>query len=513
MPPPAPAKAPKQNPADRGRIARNNVNTLSPPVLPMPIGHITTLPNSDWTRFRLWVPTDSGGVLSLRIKGSGPPKGGMRGVKLERPATKVIVGFDPVVIYDVKRGEFGEFFVVALGDVGDQITCEFVQISFSRDGSGEKDPPLIPWNFWYWPTSRSEQNRYHAMAADIMAKYGRAFGKDPDACRNAELIDHSTDAISTAPYFDYQGHCHNASPASALFERPPFETKYKNETFKEIELKLLAAEFYGNFGLSAKVWELNQGEEILSDQPRNLLAYLKPGNPKTVRAVIEGLQRDYRPSDRDEVATRTNGWFQKRFNGKENAFAEQVNKWMGNAAAGFYQALIKLMRVDKHPLESNMRGYRGSDTPSAVWNQVFFWYRAYYMQNIPLRDEKDIVIQCELRSNLDSYDASPVPGVSPNHLEVFPDHDYSLGFTHVWRIIFDDAGKIVTSDPRCEWRSIRNKDREDLYAPTSLLILGTPDNNMPTGKMDADRRLRVGNKHVSHDLLKAGLLKLRQRYR
>jgi hypothetical protein len=484
-------------------------------VLPLPIGHTTTLQSTEFTKFRIWVPTDSGGVLSVRIKGStgGSPKNGMRGVTLERPIGHVIVGRDPVDIYDVTAGEFGEFFVTAIGDVGDHIICEFTQTSFSRDGPDKSDPPLIPWNFWYWPTSRSDQNKYHAMAGDIMAKYGRAFGKDPDACRNAELIDHSTDAISTAPYFDYQGHCHNASPASALFERPPFETKYNNETFTELELKFLAAEFYGNFGLSAKVWELNQGEEILSDQPRNLLAYLKPGRPKTVRDLIDGLKRDYRPSDKDEVANRVNNWFQKRFNGKESAFVDQVNKWMGEAAAGFYDKLIELMRVGKHPLESNMRGYRGSDSPSSVWNQVFFWYEAWYMQNTLPSDEKDIVMICDLRSNLDDYHASPVPAVSPNPSEVFPANDDSLGFRHVWRVIFDNAGKIVKSDPRNEWRSIVNKKLEDLYIPTSLLILGTPDNNMPKGPMDATRKLRVGNKYVSHDLLKAGLLKLRQRYR
>ena len=111
----------------------------------------------------------------------------------------------------------------------------------------DSDPPLVPWDFYYWPTSRSPHNPFSKGAGNVLEVYARAFGHDPAAARKAEQADHSSEEVKRAPYYDWVGHCHMAAPASALFEEPK-TVDYNGVFFSSEDLKFLATEYWGNFG-------------------------------------------------------------------------------------------------------------------------------------------------------------------------------------------------------------------------------------------------------------------------
>ncbi|MGH9663714.1 MAG: LysM peptidoglycan-binding domain-containing protein, partial [Bryobacteraceae bacterium] len=144
-PAPSPDDSEGSGESDPARVARNDVNLLRLPVVRLPVGWRTPQPTAV-TRFRLWVPTDSGGILTIKHENGGT-------VDLRKPFRTVLKPPAAEVTYEVKAADFGEFFVIATGAANNIVTCAFVQISFSRDGAGEADPPLIPWNFYYWPTA------------------------------------------------------------------------------------------------------------------------------------------------------------------------------------------------------------------------------------------------------------------------------------------------------------------------------------------------------------------------
>src|SRR5262249_29188995 len=154
------------------------------------------------------------------------------------------------------------------------------------DGAGDSDPPLIPWTFWYWPTAKG--NAFWDLAGDVMARFGKAFGKNPNDCKSAEQTDHVTDPVSDIPYFDWQGHCHLAAPASILFEEPR-DTKHNGQSFDQADLKFLALEYWGNFGKVLPVWELARGPEI---GKYYLPRYFKPGEPKNHSTLVNGLKQN-----------------------------------------------------------------------------------------------------------------------------------------------------------------------------------------------------------------------------
>jgi hypothetical protein len=489
-------------------VARNNTNVLDLPVTRLLVGWSNGMPAAV-TRFRLWIPTNTGGVLTLK-----GPKGGT--VDLRRPFGNVIKQAADTVTYEVKTGEFGEFWAIARGAANASVYCTFIQTSFARDGSGDSDPPLVPWNFWYWPSSQG--NFYQTQAGDIMARYGKAFGHDADACRAAELKDHATPAPAGGGA-DWQGHCHMAAAASATFEEPK-GTKIKDEMFSVEEMKYLAAEYFGNFGNNALAWELKRGQII---DTLYLPAYFKPGESKGRAAFVDSIKHLYRSAGEELDSEKLVAFAERNADmfitqaGGEAAFEKLMNQWFGELAAEFYQALIDNMRVKKHPLEANMRSYRASGGPEEVWNQVYFWYSAHYSEASAhergfdgLQDDSDMTIYCEMRANRDFnlYGASTGLPATINGNDVTPTDGPSLLFKHLWRIKFDDdSGNIVVKDPHNGWLSLHGDDAQSLYAPTKLLKMTT----LAPGRLRGDVH-ELGNKFLGTELLKGGWLKARKRY-
>jgi hypothetical protein len=492
--PTAPKTTPK-SPVEPGRVARNNTNLLKIPVTPLKIGQITTTPD-DVSRFRIWVPTDSGGVLTIR------PKSGT--VDLRKPFDKVIKSAASEIRFEVKAGEFGEYFCICKSKKGTDVDCQFVQISFARDGTKDTNDPLIPWTFWYWPTARG--TTYWQRAGEIMAKYGKAFNKDPDDCKKEEQTVHVTEPTPTGNY-DWQGHCHLAASASMMFEEPK-PVKHNGQSFDTVEMKYIALEYFGNFGRFLSIWELKKGKKKVGKY--DVTGYFKPGEPKKRQQFIEGLKSEFvgpKESPDDPKINQQLGDLADTFikdAGSESAFEKQMNQWFGELAAEFYGALIQYMREKKHPLMANMRGYYSNMGAMEVWNHCLFWYKATYEEK---DDDKDMLISCDLRVNLDVEHDPGKPAATVSGGQVMPDEDGSLNYRCLWRIQFDGAGKIAAGN-RSEWKWIRNSHNDELYSPTKLQILDKPEKT----QFQTTTPLDKGNVFVDLEVVIAGMLKLRNRY-
>lgn len=503
-----PARSDAKSPTEPGRVARNGSNVLDLPLTRLKLGTESVMP-ADVTRYRVWVPTDTGGDLTITALDGGT-------VELRRPLKKVIKPAAVHLNYEVPKGEFGEYFVIAKATAGQKVLCTFMQTSFARDGTRDSDPPLIPWTFWYWPTAQG--NMYWDKAGDVMARFGKAFGKDPDACKAAEQTDHKTDKVSTIPFFDWQGHCHLAAPASILFEEPKAGA-HNGQKFDADELKFLALEFWGNYGrMLPSVWELKRGKPV---GKFHLPAYFKPGEPKNRANLIHGLKHDPKIGVSNEAAEdpQANKQLEEladvliQQGGGAAGFETTINQWMGELAAEFYQFLIDHIRVEKQPVTGDMRAYEPGKGPEEVWNHALFWYEAFYLEHIPdaaageAEDQNDMVISCVLRVNLDNpLDVGPPARISGN--KTIPIDLASHAYMNLWRIRFDGAGKIVVTDQRNRWIYIQNSNKEELYTPTKLQIVDKP----ASARITASNPLDVGNKFLDREVLKSNLLKLRKRY-
>ena len=481
-----PKPAPKL-PSEPGRVARNDTNNLQLKIVPLRIGHTTTAPD-DVTRFRIWVPTDSGGVLTIS------PASGT--VDLRKPIDNVIERAASKITHEVKAGEFGEFFAIYKGKAGTTVDCQFVQISFARDGKSDSDPPLIPWTFWYWPTAKDGDD--WKKAGDVMAKYGNAFNKDANDCRNEELTKHVT--ASTADGGGaWEGHCHLAAPASIMFEEPK-AVKHNGQSFDVKEMKYLALEYFGCFGQLIPVWELKRGSNKVGKY--YVPGYFKPGEPKNRQKFIDALKTVYDPKLVDAVPDIADAFINSV--GGEAKFEVLMNQWLGQLGAEFYRQLIAFMRVDKHPLMANMRGYYPYMEAVQVWNHCIFWYKATYQEK---DDEKDMLIDCDLRVNLDVPVDSGQPPAKVSGGQVIPDDKNTSSYRCRWRIQFDDSGKIIVGD-RNEWNWIQDDKKGELYTPTKLQAVDKPSKTHNS----ASNPLDVGNVFVDLEVVDAGMLKLRKRY-
>src|SRR5436190_12431549 len=102
--PPSPKKAGGKTPSEPGRVPRDEKSLLDLPLQRLPIGYSTELA-ADINRFRLWVPTDTGGVLEIEYGSVAFDEGLKTGtVDLRKPFRNIIQKAARKVTYGVKAG-------------------------------------------------------------------------------------------------------------------------------------------------------------------------------------------------------------------------------------------------------------------------------------------------------------------------------------------------------------------------------------------------------------------------
>jgi hypothetical protein len=216
-------------------LAPSKPNELRVPATRLPLGGGAESRSSD-TFFEVWIPTRYGGQLTVQHWEGGS----VQIVDRDKPLTTA----DRAVTARIAPGKARTVLVKATGGPSARVSCKFSQTALARQGQDEnKDKVLVPYNFWYWPTVRAK-SLYADKALDVLSRYAKAT-RGVAAVKDATDWEHDEHGRDQGPA--WQGHCHHAAPASAIFELPA-DTKINGESFTLDEMKYLATEFFGNFG-------------------------------------------------------------------------------------------------------------------------------------------------------------------------------------------------------------------------------------------------------------------------
>jgi hypothetical protein len=476
-------------------VVPSGTNTLTAPARHLPLGWATECPAGS-ARWTVWVPSNMGGELKVELPGGSS-------IEIQDAAGNVLGSGAAEATYAVPRGKWGEVLVFTRGG-GDKVTAQFTQTCWARQSASPDADPLIPCNFWFWPSRRSEG--WALRATQVMERYAVAVGKDAaEAGRFERQVHEKEDAK------DWEGHCHNAAPASALFEQPSSGTIGSSyglggKPFDAEEIKLLAAEFVGNYGQKTRPWWMDD-HGLESVGRHGMLGYLKPGGPRTTAELIRSLTNEAGAEGASETANRAVARA-----GGEAAFAALCEQELGRNAATFLATLLSELGRQGQPLVANLRAYDPQAGPEEVWNQVCFHFIAAYIETAALNDPCDLQVYCYLTSNNDKQPPTKDPPARVRSGIVYPGKagEDCLQYLHHLRLAFGRDGTIDGGSPRNRWLSVKNHLGQQLYAPLYLETVGRPSpfRNPPR---PPDGEFGLGNPVVGRELLKE--LTLQPRFR
>lgn len=493
-------------PENQNAAAPNNRNTLAAPEPRLPIGIVQQDPGGEM-RWRVWVPARGGGVLGIT-------HGGGATLTIKDPAGKTIASGAGVLSAKLATHDYGLFYVVSSGAAGD-IMATFAQTGWSRESPERDAKPLIPYNFHFYPYYKQDNSRKPLIAT--LKRYAAATMRVGVDAGKWEDDHHARDAQT-----GWEGHCHFAAPASALFEMPGVKTTVSgpgcagSEEFNAEEMKILAMEFFGSYGNAVRRWSLpgvHGGGEALE----SALYYLKPDDPRTKEALLKGMSG----AVGDKNATANMEKLLALVGGEANLTVE-LNRAYGIAAAGFYRALVNQILIEGQPLISNLRGLYYYEPATGIWNHVLFYMNAQFRETDGSHDERDMTVECQLAANADTapgLDKSDRPDRMPgDHLpadpngspvQPYPEPHRSRQLLCTFRLVFDGSGMADGGDPRSAWNHCYGlPSLMPIYAPTNLDVV-TPSMR---GRRQAPD-IKRGNEVVGKEIVDQGFLKIRSRFR
>lgn len=474
-------------------VSPNNKNTLASPFRRLALGSAAQVPlglNLAWT---LWIPTSFGGRLSLKLSVS-------EYLCLASKEGVLAKSDQGSIEYDVPKGVFGELMVMCnnMGGGSATLTATFTQTGWARQGSSLKDDPLIPNNFWYWPYGSTTGVN---LAVEIMKRYARLVGKSEKAAEDDERNRHFKPNAE-----GWEGHCQNAAPASVLFKPiPPGPKKLKKGFFSSTEaefqgheLKLLAAEYFGNFGSVTGVWSLFDGDTI---DKTPVLTLILPGERPDRAAILRNLAGGGAVSavarrELDDLAVKHKG---------DDGLVRYLTQALGAKAGSFFHTLQAQIIGQGNALVGDTRDSAPNKPYNSVWNQAIFYFRATYVETPGENDKFDMTIDCTVYANVDKENAHGPPATI-NNKTVEPSQQ-SLLFKHVYRLVFGANGAVAAGSDKNEWRSCTDGAQGKLFVPRNLAIVNKPSSK-PAPRSPAPR---VGNEVVGEELL--DFLELNERYR
>ena len=492
-------------------IAPGKTNTIAntPNVLRLPLGWSETdrSPTGAETWFWLIIPTTTGGKLTITHEGGGQ-------VSLWRDeATKLADGVQGKIEYTIKPPMSGRFFVVAEGGSTRTVSSELVHVGFARDTTSPKEPPIVPWNFYYWPASRKTHEREARAVLDMIRKLARAFGKDPEAAAQWEFLHHQVSDAS-----GWAGHCHNAALASVVFEEPKAQT-VRGVPLTEEEVEFLATEWVGNYATMNIVFQLNKGAPPRKYRAEYPAMHFKPGEPKT-REQLARAFRSYDPSLPEDVAAKLG---RDTFDA-EKGFASVVDGYFGELAAEFYETVVKKIGIEGHALVADLRPQDPSYGPAAVWNHAVFYYRATYREAEPRANNPyDLIVKLDLYANADTQPSPGLPALVKTNGEVVVGPGSGAAYrqsVNTLRLVFEPgSGNVMRKYPLNEWRSCTSSDTGmELYAPDFLREVA-PIGPSPKKRLPKDdtllETLSVGNPYIEMEPVSGTppVLQVRRKYK
>lgn len=488
-------------------------NTLGINMVRLPIGHEAEDPRPAGPRTMFWlvIPTNTGGRLICEHKGGGI-------LTLLAHDGRTDIGGVPKLLLDIviHPKSKGVMYVAADEGTPRKVTARFEQVGIAREGASQKDAPLIPWNFWYFPSARKfsggEVNADAGVAEAIIRKYIHAVTTEPRAATTladkAAKWEHDNHGADVGP--SWLGHCHNAAGASIVFEQPVAKT-VNGQSFTEDELELIATELFGNLG-SGRVAFALRGTAPGMGPPRMFSKSAPEGLPfesvadeaREARPVFtKGFDHLFYPMcfKPSEAKSPNVGMLERALRGFDptmgreanalaiRAFASMdipklVREWYSELAAQFYNALVECILKGKHALEGDLASLDPAAGPEEVWNHAVFHYKAVFSEtnyhNDPAKDNNDpldVTLTIDLTANDDGRlpIVDPITGnvtMSSAGAPARPTRDGGVDLSkanqrrsqQVLRLIFDRAGEI-TFDDRNDWIASKNADLENRNRP------------------------------------------------
>ncbi len=293
----------------------------------IPLGKSISIANPDIEFYSIYVPDRYGGDFTITATGSAI------GLYYPDPYTKV-ADATTQIDYPVAFNQHGWYYV----KVVDRESISKISNTFIQTGEAS----YRPWNFWYWPLKKNDDNPQLNLYGEggALDKYDALFGTQARQYEESwygGYVDRKT-GIKWDPG---DGHCWGASVASILLPQPN-DSVYHRFSNDEME------------GLVSELADTNViYERIVSDVPP-----IKP-----------------RP-------------------GKD-----EVDKFISKIHVGLVLHLLLNENQDNRPLQSNLRDLNGNN-PNAIWNHAIYKYESSMKESE--EGKEDIVeITTTLYSNYD----------------------------------------------------------------------------------------------------------------
>jgi hypothetical protein len=470
-------------------------NTLKTPNVRLPIGHdAEDTSTGAATVFHVWVPTKAGGVLELKLTGTGEME---LFTDTGEVTDSVATSKTGSLKYTVPRGSYGKHSLVVKGPSPRKVACTFTQTALARDGTSDSDPLLLPWNFFLWPTVKAPDgivNPYIQQMEAALTKYAKAYGHDAAAAVTWENKNHFRDKGAS-----WSGHCHLMARASVLFEQP-VAAKVKDPSgtevsFTEDELEFLAGEWFGRWGQSTLLFRTDAGHRPwprtgdnsdVTTQSLTLNALywsqcLKPSqaqlrNTVELSKILKEIILSYDSSE--EVKKKAQKMADAAASSPE--IMNGVRDAFGTLGASFYVTLVSKMFHEKNALVSDLRGAAGGNPPTEVWNHAIFRFAATFKEILPQDKENDanqnyMQVTLDLYAN-DDYPHAPSPGLPAKVDDAGKVLFDATGILnrrswHLLRLAFSN-GDVSRTSPRNQWLSCKNGPQGDeLYMPAYAVCI------------------------------------------
>jgi len=316
----------------------------------IPLGKSLSITDPDIEFYSIYIADRYGGELTVTATG------GTIELYSPDPYTKVANVFTQIN-YQVPFNQFGWHYVKII----DRGSISNISNTFVQTGEAS----YRPWNFWYWPLKKSDDNPQLNLYGEggALAKYDTLFGTQARSYEEywwGGYVNRRTGI----EWDSGDGHCWGASIASILLPQPK-DIVYHSLSNDEME------------GLVSELADTKAiCEKIVSDVP--------PIKPRPGR--------------------------------------DEADKFISKIHVGLVAHLLLNENQNNRPLQSNLRDFNGNN-PNAIWNHAIYKFESNMKES---EDGKEEIIEIStiLYSNCDFF-----PPPTDNTTARIDTYVYKLGYT------------------------------------------------------------------------------------
>ncbi len=307
------------------------------------------------------------------------------------------------------------------------------ETAYAREATAFDAVPLIPWQFWMYPTDHENNATSQAPVAGSykfspLWAWDVLSGRDPRAPKSAFGWEKNPENGHCDTFGAWSGHCNQAAAASIIFVEPPPDALWQRRDVARGNLdlqldgealKLLATEFAGNRVRTQTLFTTHAGQMLEHHALVDARAKaLRANNQRYYRAaddvlyredetLVAGPQRENIELQASVARSSQLGEFNAFEHTTWEAYNAALQAWTVAAAACYvdhvenmnvnhaapavpergryavklFQALQSKLGTEGVPLLTDVRTTAVRRCESEVWNQAVYLYRATYRQH------------------------------------------------------------------------------------------------------------------------------------